>query len=160
MKKGTGDIFQPLEIHVLDVSLKKCSCGLWQDDGIPCSHAVAYYKEWEGKTLNLIPQMVPVYYQYKSQRLISQYSVKSVVMDKLRRDGTTKLADRVARTSGRPTVKRIRSRSVHVIPEHLPIKFVAYRGTTRRHAGSKNQETMNCCMIFIRISVFCNVVFT
>jgi SWIM zinc finger len=38
--------------HVVDIQKKECSCGLWQEFGIPCLDAMAYYHLQEKKKLN------------------------------------------------------------------------------------------------------------
>jgi SWIM zinc finger len=30
--------------HVVEIGKKQCSCGIWQEFGIPCINAMAYYR--------------------------------------------------------------------------------------------------------------------
>jgi len=40
--------------HSVKPNEKRCSCGKWQDFGYPCTHAMAYFWNWEEKAYSLM----------------------------------------------------------------------------------------------------------
>jgi hypothetical protein len=111
--------------YTIDVLNKCCNCGVWQDHGIPCIHAMGYYKLHKGATVEVIlAEQVPGVYTYKQERMMLQKNVVPVCMDSIHYDETTLPPDDThKRIAGRPKTKRIRKRSRHAYePERSNIR--------------------------------------
>jgi hypothetical protein len=99
--------------YKVDISLQTCDCGIWQADGIPCIDAIAFYKLYEGKSLQFIKDnFVSRHYQYQHLRDMLRTNIVPVCIDMIRGDGETlPPQDLAKRSAGRPQKKRLRKRS-------------------------------------------------
>lgn len=125
-----GDIFSVLHKHegrtreaeqgsasccTLDLELARCSCGEWQDHGIPCVHALAYLKE-RGKLSfeEVLLGHVNKHYTYGMEKQLLQKNIRPVCIDRLFPDGNTLPPSKEAvnvKAAGRPRKRRLRARS-------------------------------------------------
>jgi hypothetical protein len=100
---------------LLDLELNRCNCGEWQEYGVPCVHAVAYFKTHEGMSFEQVVAKVDRQYTYEMERELLQENILPVCIDRIFPDGTSLPPDEDAllnlRSTGRPTKKRLRSRS-------------------------------------------------
>jgi hypothetical protein len=100
---------------------KRCDCGVWQDHGVPCIHAVAYYKLHKRMMLEqVMNDLVPSVHTYEYERSMLKKNVVPICMNTIQHDRTTLppgVSDK--RSAGRPKIKRIRKRSQHA---HEPEK--------------------------------------
>ena len=124
-KVKRGAVIQGLHqvSHVIDVSKKSCSCGQWQDFGIPCLDAIAYYRHVQEKELGWVVGNAPKYlHGYACQKAIVKKNLIPVVIDNLELDNKTEPASPAKRPRGRPKTKRLRKRSRFAEPvEESPI---------------------------------------
>ncbi|KAG7344893.1 MULE transposase domain containing protein [Nitzschia inconspicua] len=98
--------------RLLDVREQTCECGKWQEHGVPCIDAVAYYRLFETQTLQYImDNHVSEHYKYETVNELSKENIVPVSLDILDQDGVTLPPNRTKRSSGRPRKKRIRKRS-------------------------------------------------
>jgi len=117
-----------LSVHqrrrLVDLAAKTCSCLEWQQNEIPCCHAIAAARA-DGRLTN-----IAAWYQhalsevYTVQNYRDSYAGKRVrvpMMDDLEADGCTKPAHHVIQ-AGRPRKKRIRSRGESEALGQQPIK--------------------------------------
>jgi SWIM zinc finger len=105
--RSTTNIFQTN--HVVDIQKKECSCGLWQEFGIPCVDAMAYYRLEEKKTLNEIMASVAVsdYHKYPFYHELMRRNINPVIMDTLitSKEDSCLPPDAVLKQPGRPKTK-------------------------------------------------------
>ena len=90
-----------------------CDCGEWQDHGVPCIDAVAYFRLYKRMTLEqMLAEQVDEYYTYEKERMLLDMNIVPVCMQRIRHDGAT-LPPRASgkRSTGRPQKLRIRKRS-------------------------------------------------
>ncbi|KAG7364813.1 MULE transposase domain containing protein [Nitzschia inconspicua] len=98
--------------RLLDVREQTCECGKWQEHGVPCIDAVAYYRLFETQTLQYImDNHVSEHYKYETVNELLKENIVPVSLDILDQDGVTLPPNRTKRSSGRPRKKRIRKRS-------------------------------------------------
>jgi hypothetical protein len=57
---------------VLNLELNRCDCGEWQEYGIPCVHAVAYFKAHEGMSFEQVVAKVDGRYTYEMEKELLQ----------------------------------------------------------------------------------------
>jgi len=111
--------------HLLGVEERWCSCGLWQDSGIPCRHFLVCLRKWkdciEFRSLLSDSNCLPPFYKYKALQRLYKPNMVPVVVDTIDYDGKTKTPPtRVKRQAGRPKVKRCRRRSELSDPSESP----------------------------------------
>jgi hypothetical protein len=97
----------------LDVVNCNCDCGEWQNHGVPCIHAVAYFRLYKRMTLEQMKaEQVAGYYTYEKEMMLLDRNIVPVCMQRIRHDGAT-LPPRASgkRSTGRPQKVRIRKRS-------------------------------------------------
>ncbi|KAG7363749.1 transposase, mutator family protein [Nitzschia inconspicua] len=98
--------------RLLDVREQTCECGKWQEHGVPCIDAVAYYRLFETQTLQYImDNHVSEHYKYETVNELLKENIVPVSLDILDQDGVTLPPNCTKRSSGRPRKKRIRKRS-------------------------------------------------
>jgi hypothetical protein len=74
----------------VDVLNKSCDCGVWQDHGVPCIHAIAYYRLHKRLLLQqVLSEQIPSLYTYEYERSMLKINCVPVCMDMIHHDGTT-----------------------------------------------------------------------
>ncbi|KAG7374058.1 transposase, mutator family protein [Nitzschia inconspicua] len=97
---------QPETNRLLDVREQTCECGKWQEHGVPCIDAVAYYRLFETQTLQYImDNHVSEHYKYETVNELLKENIVPVSLDILDQDGVTLPPNRTKRSSGRPRKK-------------------------------------------------------
>lgn len=92
---------------------KNCTCGEWQEHGIPCVDAMAYCRHEEETTFDdVLVRHVSNQYTYENAQELLALNLVPVCMDSVTPDGAT-LPPRMSlkRTSGRPNKLRLKKRS-------------------------------------------------
>jgi hypothetical protein len=99
--------------HRLDIDKKTCTCGEWQDFGVPCVDAMSYYFLKENLTLEeIIDRHVNKLFKFEMQIGCFKENLDPVILELIPRDGETLPPEPLAKKSaGRPTQKRMRRRS-------------------------------------------------
>jgi hypothetical protein len=97
----------------LDLELRRCDCGEWQEHGVPCVHAVVYFKEHVRMSFEDVLSKVDSQYTYETERELLQKNLVPVCIDRIFPDGISQPPDNalLTKSPGRPTKKRMRSRS-------------------------------------------------
>jgi hypothetical protein len=97
----------------LDLELRRCDCGEWQEHGIPCVHAVAFFKDHERLSYEQVLAKVDWQYTYETEKELLKKNIVPVCIDRIFPDGCTQPPDDalLTRSPGRPAKKRLRSRS-------------------------------------------------
>jgi hypothetical protein len=110
---GEGDDYQHNKSHELNIKLKKCSCGHWQDTDLTCVHLFAYYRVIENKSCKEILDMpYNPYYGYQYLNNLYKDNINPVVIDTLSSDNTTMPPPKTnKRQPGRRSNKRKQRRS-------------------------------------------------
>ncbi|KAG7363597.1 hypothetical protein IV203_026958 [Nitzschia inconspicua] len=87
--------------RLLDVREQTCECGKWQEHGVPCIDAVAYYRLFETQTLQYImDNHVSEHYKYETVNELLKENIVPVSLDILEQDGVTLPPNRTKRSSG------------------------------------------------------------
>jgi hypothetical protein len=97
----------------IDVLNHTCDCGVWQDHGVPCIDAIAYYRFHEQMTVEqVLERQIDSNYTYENQKSTLSRNIIAVCLNRLLPDDTT-LPPAVSqkRNAGRPKTKRFRKRS-------------------------------------------------
>jgi hypothetical protein len=70
---------------VVDIQRKECSCGLWQEFGIPCVDAMDYYYLWDEKTINeiLASDAISDFHMYLFNHELMRRNINPMIMDTL-----------------------------------------------------------------------------
>jgi len=99
--------------YTIDTLNKTCGCGKWQDHGVPCVHAMAYYRLLEEVSLDYVLQnLVDQHYTYEDEINLVRTNFVPVCIEHISHDGCTlPPAPSLKRTTGRPPNRRIRKRS-------------------------------------------------
>jgi hypothetical protein len=115
MGAGAGSNPDSCRCALLDLELNRCDCGEWQEYGVPCVHAVAYYKAHEGISFEEVLAKVDRRYTYEMEKELLQENLLPVCIDRIFPDGISQPPDEEAllssKSPGRPTKKRLRKRS-------------------------------------------------
>jgi MULE transposase domain len=109
--------------HVVEVTKSFCTCGLWQEHGIPCVDVMTYYRQIEKKTLKDImgSEAVNDFHKYCFYHELMEKNINPVIIDNLV-SGNEQAPEVVQRQPGRPATKRLRlGRSRFSKPEDSPI---------------------------------------
>jgi hypothetical protein len=109
--------------HRLNVKLKSCTCGVWQDTMIPCSDALAYYRFIEEHHLeHVLQKEIHKYHKYDFLHNIYSKTIVPVVIDTLVKDNKT-LPPNFGnkKQAGRPKKARFRNRTKFANSEESPI---------------------------------------
>jgi SWIM zinc finger len=71
--------------HVVEIGKKQCSCGIWQEFGIPCIDAMAYYRIKAKKSLQEImdSDAVSDFHKYPFYHELLKRNINPVIMDTL-----------------------------------------------------------------------------
>jgi hypothetical protein len=131
--------------HLTRIVERWCTCGFWQDIGIPCRHFMACFRKLKDSMefRSLLTEShdgIPDFYKYKALQLLYEPNIVPVVVDTIGYDGKTKpRPPRIKRQPGRPKVKRYRRRSELSDPSKSPIvcSKCRERGHNRRTCGMK-----------------------
>ncbi|KAG7355389.1 hypothetical protein IV203_000075 [Nitzschia inconspicua] len=88
---GREGVVDKLETNrLLDVREQTCECGKWQEHGVPCIDAVAYYRLFETQTLQYImDNHVSEHYKYETVNELLKENIVPVSLDILDQDGVT-----------------------------------------------------------------------
>jgi SWIM zinc finger/MULE transposase domain/Ulp1 protease family, C-terminal catalytic domain len=98
----------------LDLELRRCSCGEWQEHGIPCVHALAYLKEQQKLSFEeILSDHVEKQYTYDMEKKLLQKNIMPVCVERIFPDGCTSPPSdaQLAKAPGCLTTKRLRVRS-------------------------------------------------
>jgi MULE transposase domain len=133
--------------HVVEIGKKRCSCGIWQEFGIPCIDAMAYFRIRANKTLQEImdSDAVDDFHKYPFYHELLRRNINPVIMDTLitDRDETVLPPLVVLKQPGRPQTKRLRSRSKCSDPEHSSIicSICKEKGHNKRTCMARKKTT-------------------
>ena len=97
----------------LDLVHKTCDCGEWQEHGVPCVDAMAYFRSHLKLSLKqILDEHVDRHYTYDHELLLLKNNITPVCMERVSRDGVT-LPPTYSnkRRTGRPKKVRLRKRS-------------------------------------------------
>ena len=98
-----------------------CSCGIWQDNLFPCKHAVAFFLQCGGESVDgIMSDYTSDVHKGKALKAMFQQNISPPILSTIPFDGVTKANKRVKR-AGRPKVKRIRRRSKYADPNESNI---------------------------------------
>jgi len=123
----------------LNTSLKACDCGLWQEHGYPCIHAVAVFRKQEISFADLLAT-VGEEHTYEWNIQLFKENFLSVCIEKLVPDKSFLSPLFVARKLGRPKKKRYRKRSrVSTSPSPNPPA-----GGSKKTAGGSKKKCGRC----------------
>ena len=86
-----------------------CSCGRWQEYGIPCRHAMAVFM-WEKRPREYCTKRTSYYHKYVSLKNLYEGNHTPVTINHLVPDGVT-TPPPTTRQAGRPKKKRMRSKT-------------------------------------------------
>jgi hypothetical protein len=129
--------------HIVKPQTNWCSCGVWQDTLLPCSHACAVYRKNHGADLNyILANLVHDYYTYGFLKRMFKNNIYPVSLDNLAYDGVTKPPFVSKRSTGRPRkLRRIRRRSEYASEADSPIicSTCGLRGHNRRTCSRRLQ---------------------
>ena len=95
----------------LCVDLECCDCGLWQEHGYPCIHAVAVFKKHREFSFEQLLTLVKPVHTYENENNLFQRNFRTVCMDQIAPDKTILSPVFKKRKAGRPKKKRIRKRA-------------------------------------------------
>ena len=95
----------------MNVSTRACDCGVWQEHGYPCVHAVAFFKKHRNISFDELLMEVSAEYTYESNRALFSNNFLTVCVDKVEMDTTILAPLFKKRKAGRPKKKRYRKRS-------------------------------------------------
>jgi hypothetical protein len=123
----------------LNTSLKACDCGLWQEHGYPCIHAVAVFRKQEISFADLLAT-VGEEHTYEWNVQLFKDNFLTVCIEKLVPDKTVLAPLFVVRKLGRPKKKRYRKRSrVSTSPSPNPPA-----GGSKKTAGGSKKKCGRC----------------
>ena len=77
----------------LDLVLCRCDCGEWQEHGVPCVHAVVYFKEHERMSFEEVLAKVDWRYTYEMEIELLQKNIVPVCIDQIFPDGISQPPD-------------------------------------------------------------------
>ena len=99
--------------YTIDIDNSTCECGLWQEYGYPCVHAMSYFRLHQKMSMmNIIDRFVDRQYTYETRETLLRENIHAVCMDHIELDGQTLPPKQsTTRITGRPKKKRIRKRS-------------------------------------------------
>jgi hypothetical protein len=99
--------------YTIDTLNSTCGCGKWQDHGVPCVHAMAYYRLRQKVSLNhVLENLVDRHYTYEDEKDLLRTNFVPVCIEHVSHDGCTlPPTPLLKRSTGRPPKKRIRKRS-------------------------------------------------
>jgi MULE transposase domain/SWIM zinc finger len=97
----------------IDLVDKTCDCGEWQEHGVPCIHAIAYFRMHQNMSLqHILDEHVDRHYTYEHERLLLKNNITPVCIERVSRDaGTLPPTSLNTRSTGRPKKVRLRKRS-------------------------------------------------
>jgi hypothetical protein len=135
---------EPQRVHIIEVEQKWCTCGQWQEHGVPCIDACAYFRLFLNQTEDLVlTNHVSEHYKYSQHQELMKPGICPVVIDTLRRDEITRPPPKTGkRTSGRPKKKRIRRRSKFRTTEESTISCTncGARGHNIRSCAARQEQ--------------------
>lgn len=134
----------PETLHCIDVQEQWCSCGQWQEHGVPCVDACAYFRHIRNqKEDDVLRDYVPQQFKFLYHQELMKSNIKPVIIDTLRKDGITRPPPATGkRTSGRPKKKRLRRRSKFTTTEESTISCgkCGQRGHNARTCAARQAQ--------------------
>lgn len=109
--EAENGLFQEARGFNMNVISKACDCGVWQDHGYPCIHAVAYFKTYKNCSFDELLGEVNAEYTYENEKLLFEKNLMTVCIDQIVCDGKTLPPISEKRKAGRPRMKRFRQRT-------------------------------------------------
>ena len=97
----------------LSADLECCDCGLWQEHGYPCIHAVALFKRRLQFSFDQLLAKVKEEHTYENERNLFERNFRTVCMEQIAPDKTILSPLFKKRKAGRTKKKRIRKRARH-----------------------------------------------
>jgi hypothetical protein len=99
--------------YTIDVSMRTCECGEWQEYGYPCVDAMAYLRlHRQLPFYQVLTAYVDPLYTYENEANMLRGNIKPVCIATIARDGRTLPPKPLKkRQAGRPKKKRLRKRS-------------------------------------------------
>ena len=94
----------------VNLALQTCDCGLWQEHGYPCIHAVAFFKKHHHYSFDDLLGKVNKEYTYESDLQLFQRNFWTVCMDTIAPNKSSLMPRFQKRKSGGTKEKRIRKR--------------------------------------------------
>lgn len=73
------------EVHVIDIPKKVCTCCVWQEHELPCVPALAFFKDWEGRSFPDILEYLPSIFKYSNQQMLTEKNIEPVIIDRMER---------------------------------------------------------------------------
>ena len=144
--------------YTINLRKRRCTCGEWQEYGIPCIDALACFRLHKCATVDeVLHEYVDHLYTYDNAEELLSMNIMPVCMDEIAPDGTTLPPKQsTKRTSGRPKKLRIRKRSKYADhPEQSNvvcskckkrghnIRTCAARAWLEKEAGKKKDGDMD-----------------
>lgn len=109
---GEGDEYVHYKTQFINMRLKTCTCGEWQDTELLCEHVMSYYRVIENKSLEQIYRLnYSPYYGYQYLNNFYKDNINPVIIDTLTSDKTTKpppVSNK--RKAGRPPTRRLQKK--------------------------------------------------
>jgi hypothetical protein len=129
-QSGGGVGGEVLEGFNFNVATKSCDCGLWQEHGYPCIHAVAYYKKHLKYNFDQVMNEVDRLYTYENESRLFETNFFTVCEGKIVGDKTVlPPVFKKKKKAGRTKKRRYRKRS-----------GVAFVGGVSRSSGSGSKK--------------------
>jgi hypothetical protein len=111
VRKRTG-ASESFTQYTINVALRVCECGEWQEYGFPCVDALAYLRLHRGLPFyQVLTSYVDPVYTYEAEKEMLSGKIIPVCMATIARDGKTLPPRQSKRQAGRPRKKRLRKRS-------------------------------------------------
>ena len=137
--------------YTVDVALKWCECGEWQEHNIPCLDAMAYFRLHQKITVNqVLLQHIDNKYTYENEKDMLRLNIVPVCTETITPDGITLPPKPLTeRGSGRPKKERFRQRTLPtedqtracVVCSRCSMKGHNVRTCLRREAKRAKEDT-------------------
>jgi len=95
----------------MNVIMRACDCGMWQEHQFPCVHAIAFFKKIQNYSFEQLLLEVCKEYTFEHDRQLFKRNFLTVCMDKVEADKTILAPVFKKRKAGRPRKKRMKKRS-------------------------------------------------
>lgn len=131
----------------VDIRQQWCDCGWWQATGIPCVHALTYYKR-SNRSLNyVLNELISPFHTFDAEHAMLKRNLTTVCVRQLLRDGCTNppIWNEEKKTAGRPKKQvRLRQRSSYAKGKSpISCKICGGRGHNSRTCHRRNEKTTN-----------------
>jgi MULE transposase domain/SWIM zinc finger len=97
-----GSLSEEATGYTMNVSTQACDCGLWQEHGYPCMHAVAFFKKHRNYSFDNLLAEVSKEYTYENECKIFERNFLSVCIQRVAPDKTILAPLFTKRKAGRP----------------------------------------------------------